>query len=64
MLQFKNENDTNKEDSGEKETLFPVQKSKPIVMDRNQYSIGDTFTFEANSGDSVPGVKDDGIDIR
>ncbi|XP_033211645.1 tolloid-like protein 2 [Belonocnema kinseyi] len=64
ILQFENKNDYNNEQNGEKEILFPIQNSKPIMMDRDQYSIGDTFTFEANSGDSIPEVKEDGIDIR
>ena len=63
-MHFKNENDANNEDNGEKETSVSDQKPESILVDRNQYNIGDTFTFEANREDIVPEVKDDGIDIR
>ena len=60
ILQFKNENEAKNEETEEKATVVPLEKSEPVMVDRNQYNVGDSF----HTDDVIPEVKDDGIEIR
>ena len=44
------------------------EKSEPIMVDRNQYSMDGEleggFSFNARNEDARPGVKDEGVEFR
>lgn len=69
ILQFKNEHDTNNEaHREEEESMVPQGKPEPIMVDRNQYSMGgefeDEFSFNVRNEDTNPEIKEEGVEIR
>lgn len=69
ILQFKNEHDANAEaHREEEESVVSRGKSEPIMVDRNQYSMGgeyeDGYSFNVRNDDTNREIKDDGIEIR
>ncbi|KAL2720343.1 bone morphogenetic protein 1 [Vespula squamosa] len=69
ILQFKNERDTNNEaHREEEESVVPQGKPEPIMVDRNQYSMGgefeDEFSFNVRNEDTNPEIKEEGVEIR
>ncbi|XP_076233982.1 tolloid-like protein 1 tolkin [Calliopsis andreniformis] len=68
ILQFKNEHDANEARHENEEIVASQEKSEPIMVDRNQYSMdGEVeggFSFNARTDDAVPGVRDEGVEFR
>lgn len=68
ILQFKNEHDANEAHRENDEIAASQEKSEPIMVDRNQYSmdgdLGGGFSFNARNDDAGPGVRDEGVEFR
>lgn len=52
----------------EEESVVSQGKPEPIMVDRNQYSMGgefeDEFSFSVRNEDNNPEIKEEGIEIR
>ncbi|XP_050485193.1 bone morphogenetic protein 1-like [Bombus huntii] len=68
ILQFKNEHDANEAHQENEEIVASQEKSEPIMVDRNQYSMDGEleggFSFNARNEDARPGVRDEGVEFR
>nr|XP_003701332.1 PREDICTED: bone morphogenetic protein 1 isoform X1 [Megachile rotundata] len=68
ILQFKNEHDANEAHQENEEIVASQEKSEPIMVDRNQYSMDGEleggFSFKARNDDVKPGVRDEGVEFR
>lgn len=66
ILQFKNEHGlSNGPTPDQEESVLSLGKSEPIMVDRNQYSMGESHVaFNHNNDDAIPEVEDHGYEIR
>lgn len=68
ILQFKNGHDANEPHQENEEMVASQEKSEPIMVDRNQYSMDGEleggFSFNARNEDARPGVRDEGVEFR
>ncbi|XP_015432107.1 PREDICTED: tolloid-like protein 2 [Dufourea novaeangliae] len=69
ILQFKNGHEANEPHQERDEIVASREKSEPIMVDRNQYSMdgGEAeggFSFNARNDDVGPGVRDEGVEFR
>ncbi|XP_031835041.1 tolloid-like protein 1 tolkin [Nomia melanderi] len=68
ILQFKHEHDANETHQENEEIVASQEKSEPIMVDRNQYSmdgeVAGGFSFNARNDDAGPGVRDEGVEFR
>ncbi|XP_043526824.1 uncharacterized protein LOC122537605 [Frieseomelitta varia] len=68
ILQFKNEHNANEPHQENEEMVASREKSEPIMVDRNQYSMDGEleggFSFNARNEDARPGVRDEGVEFR
>lgn len=68
ILQFKNGHEANEPHQENEEMVASQEKSEPIMVDRNQYSMDGEleggFSFNARNEDARPGVRDEGVEFR
>lgn len=68
ILQFKSERGVNEQMLAEHDDAVVQKKSKSIMIDRNQYSMGGEsdggFSFNDRSDDTNPAVKNEGFAFR
>jgi len=68
ILQFKSDQNTNKQILRKHDEAVVEEKPEPIMVDRNQYSMGgesgDDFNFNARKDDTNSAVKSTGFEFR